>query len=44
MVALRKHPPARMTLAEFSGWDPEDPSIRSWQLIDGEPAAMAGGV
>jgi Uma2 family endonuclease len=41
MVALRKHPPARMTLAEFFAWNPEDPSVRSWQLIDGEPVAMA---
>ena len=41
MAALRKHPPARMTLAEFFAWDPEDPSVRSWQLIDGEPVAKA---
>jgi Uma2 family endonuclease len=41
MAALRKHPPARITLAEFFVWDPEDPSVRSWQLIDGEPAAMS---
>jgi Uma2 family endonuclease len=40
MAALRKHPPARMTLAEFVAWDPEDPSVRTWQLIDGEPVAM----
>jgi Uma2 family endonuclease len=41
MVALRMHPPARMTLAEFFAWNPEDTSVRSWQLIDGEPVAMA---
>ncbi len=41
MVALRNHPPARMTLAEFFAWNPEDTSVRSWQLIDGEPVAMA---
>ena len=40
MVALRKHPPARMTLAEFFAWNPEDHSVRSWQLINGEPVAM----
>ncbi len=41
MVALRKHAPARMTLTEFLSWDPADPSGRTWQLIDGEPRAMA---
>ena len=41
MVALQKHPPARMTLAEFFAWNPEDTAVRSWQLIDGEPVAMA---
>ena len=41
MVALRKHPPARMTLAEFFAWEPGDNAVRSWQLIDGEPVAMA---
>ena len=30
-----------MTLAEFFAWDPADPSVRHWQLIDGEPVAMA---
>jgi Uma2 family endonuclease len=43
MVALRKHAPARMTLTEFLSWDPADPSSRCWQLIDGEPVAMAPG-
>lgn len=39
MAALRK--PARMTVAEFLAWDPADPTRRRWQLIDGEPVAMA---
>ena len=43
MVTLRKPPLARMTLAEFLTWKPDDPSARSWQLIDGEPVAMAPG-
>ena len=43
MVALRKHAPARMTLTEFLSWDPDDQTGRSWQLIDGEPVAMAPG-
>jgi Uma2 family endonuclease len=43
MVALRKHAPARMTLTEFLDWDPGDRSGRTWQLIDGEPVAMAPG-
>jgi Uma2 family endonuclease len=30
-----------MTLTEFLSWDPSDPSGRAWQLIDGEPVAMA---
>lgn len=32
-----------MTLSEFLQWEPAEPSIRSWQLIDGEPVAMAPG-
>ncbi len=32
-----------MTLTEFLSWDPADPSGRCWQLIDGEPVAMAPG-
>jgi Uma2 family endonuclease len=43
MVVLRKHAPARMTLTEFLEWDPEDPSVRTWQLIDGEAVAMTPG-
>ena len=41
MIALRKHVPTRMTLGEFLSWDPRDPTGRTWQLIDGEPVAMA---
>jgi len=41
MVGLRRHPPARMTLAEFFAWNPDDTLVRNWQLIDGEPVAMA---
>jgi Uma2 family endonuclease len=32
-----------MTVAEFLTWDFDDPSVHSWQLIDGEPVAMAPG-
>lgn len=31
--------PARMTVAEFFDWCPEDEQL--WQLVDGEPVAMA---
>jgi Uma2 family endonuclease len=41
MVALRKQPPHRMTVAEFLSWDSDDPAVHAWQLIDGEPVAMA---
>ena len=41
MVALPKTPLAsRMTVAEFLAW-PSDPTGHVWQLIDGEPIAMA---
>jgi len=43
MTALHKPPVTRMTLDEFLSWDPGDPSGARWQLIDGEPAAMAPG-
>jgi Uma2 family endonuclease len=43
MVGLRTQAPARMTLTEFLSWDTEDPSGCPWQLIDGEPVAMAPG-
>lgn len=32
-----------MTVDEFLAWDPGDRSGRLWQLIDGEPVAMAPG-
>jgi Uma2 family endonuclease len=43
MSAALKHPPARMTVAEFRVWDSGDWSGRRWQLVDGEPVAMAPG-
>jgi Uma2 family endonuclease len=30
-----------MDLTEFLAWEPGDVSGRSWQLVDGEPVAMA---
>jgi Uma2 family endonuclease len=41
MSAALKHPPARMTVAEFREWDSGDLSGKHWQLVDGEPVAMA---
>jgi len=32
-------PPSRMSVAEFLAWNPGDG--QSWQLVDGEPEAMA---
>jgi Uma2 family endonuclease len=43
MVALRHSVPARMTVDEFLVWDSGDHSGRLWQLVDGEPVAMAPG-
>ena len=43
MAAVRKYAFARMTVDEFLSWDPKDRSGRLWQLIDGEPVAMAPG-
>ena len=43
MVTVRKPPLVRMTLREFLQWEPGDPTVRSWQLIDGKPMAMAPG-
>src|SRR3954452_13345911 len=43
MVALRQHAPARMTVTEFLAWDAGDLSDVPYQLIDGEPVAMAPG-
>ena len=40
-VTLPKTPlVSRMTVAEFLAW-PADPTGAAWQLIDGEPVAMA---
>ena len=41
MAVVLKHPPSHMTLAEFVSWDSGDRSGRRWQLLDGEPVAMA---
>jgi Uma2 family endonuclease len=41
MVAVTKQAPAHMTVAEFADWDNGDRSGRVWQLVDGEPVAMA---
>jgi hypothetical protein len=43
IVAIRKPAPSRMTLDEFLAWDPSDQTGCTWQLIDGEPVAMAPG-
>src|SRR3954471_20057050 len=43
MVALRHPVPARMTVDEFVVWDSGDRSGRLWQLVDGEPMAIAPG-
>jgi Uma2 family endonuclease len=39
MVALRKRTPTRMALDEFLAWAAANSG--NWQLIDGEPVAMA---
>jgi Uma2 family endonuclease len=41
MVALLRSLRYRMTVAEFLTWDSGDRSVHAWQLIDGEPVAMA---
>lgn len=41
MSAALHRPPARMTVAEFLAWEPGDRFGRRWQLVDGEPVAMA---
>jgi len=41
MVALRK--PPLMTVDEFLAWTPPDRSGQRWQLVDGQPVAMAPG-
>jgi Uma2 family endonuclease len=40
MVALPKLAPSRMTVAEFLDW-PGDDTDRKFELVDGEPRAMA---
>ena len=40
MAALTKLAPSRMTVEEFLDW-PGDGSERKFQLIEGEPVAMA---
>lgn len=41
MSAALKPIPGRMTLDEFLAWDAGDLSGVRWQLVDGEPVAMA---
>lgn len=44
MSAVLEHrPPSRMTLDEFLAWDSGEWGDLRWQLIDGEPVAMAPG-
>lgn len=43
MVALHTHLPDHMTVSEFLAWDSGDRSGRKWQLVEGEPVAMAPG-
>jgi Uma2 family endonuclease len=43
MVAVRESVPSRMTVDEFLSWDAGDESGRLWELVDGEPVAMAPG-
>lgn len=41
MVAFRKLPPAPLSVADFLVWAAGDRSVRKWQLVDGEPVAIA---
>ena len=41
MFAALKRPPSRMTVDEFLAWDSGDRTGQRWQLVDGEPVAMA---
>ena len=41
MSAALKRPPSRMTVDEFLAWDSGDRTGQRWQLVDGEPVAMA---
>jgi hypothetical protein len=44
MVAVGESVPSRMTADEFLSWDAGDESGRIWELVDGEPVAMAPGL
>ena len=35
--------PTRTMLDEFLAWNPGDPDVRSWQLIDAEPVRTERG-
>lgn len=41
MSAAAKLPPVHLTVAEFLDWSAADRSGTKWQLVDGEPVAMA---
>jgi hypothetical protein len=41
MAALRRSPPYRTKIAELLTWDFGGPMAHAWQLINGEPVAMA---
>jgi Uma2 family endonuclease len=41
MSAALQRLPIRMTLDEFLSWEPDDGVGWRWQLVDGEPVAMA---
>jgi Uma2 family endonuclease len=41
MGALREPVSTRMSVDEFLAWRPDKRDVRGWQLIDGEPVAMA---
>ena len=41
MSAALRRPPSRMTVDEFLAWDSGDRTGLRWQLVDGEPVAMA---
>ena len=43
MVAVSEFVPSRMTVDEFLSRDAGDESGRLWELVDGEPVAMAPG-
>ena len=41
MSQVLRRPPSRMTLNEFLAWEPGSTDGARWQLVDGEPVAMA---